>query len=508
MNPRERLLAMVIGAAVAALALYQTVKYVFVSPLAKAETELVKLAEEESELDEVIASSDDLARRWMDFVGRTFAFEPNKALDRFGVELKEIAKQHGFDGAVFSSGTGTSIGSRTGIKTVAHRIGIEGGYDKALAFLRDIYKTPYLCQITKLSLAPMESKGERDMVKLECTVEAPVLPQVDKRRIREVANAEPMSAEPGQSLPPFRGNLKPDEAYQILSERNILRPYQPPPTNVVMIDNQDWKTVAASVSFRWDRKVLTEKVETVAGKASLSVQGKGDVVEIEGRYADGVAFGPKEFDFSGAKKDWTYQVPVHHDPPPPEVIDLAVDNQHSASVQLEVVVTAKDKKTKSEPTMVFGPGRSDVREYKDVESVVVTAKYPSGATAPPQTFTPTNNKQTYNVPPEPQEIAEGPRPVEDLPADGACTVSALLTYEGAHEMVVMSGRERHVIRAGVPEAVDGGTLLAVHPLGGIVRMPTGNYYLYPLGRRFNERVKLAAGSEIELAAAIDAWSRQ
>jgi hypothetical protein len=38
-------------------------------------------------------------------------------------------------------------------------------------------------------------------------------------------------------------------------------------------------------------------------------------------------------------------------------------------------------------------------------------------------------------------------------------------------------------------------------------MPSGNYYIYPLGRRFAERVKLKAKSDEELASAIDAWSR-
>jgi hypothetical protein len=56
--------------------------------------------------------------------------------------------------------------------------------------------------------------------------------------------------------------------------------------------------------------------------------------------------------------------------------------------------------------------------------------------------------------------------------------------------------------------VDGGDLVAVHPLGGVVKMPTGNYYIYPLGRKFTQRVKLAACSDLELPGAIDAWSRE
>jgi len=39
-------------------------------------------------------------------------------------------------------------------------------------------------------------------------------------------------------------------------------------------------------------------------------------------------------------------------------------------------------------------------------------------------------------------------------------------------------------------------------------MPSGNYYLYPLGRKFSDRVKLEASQDEDLPAAIDAWTRR
>jgi hypothetical protein len=506
MNPRERILASIIGGALGIVLVYHLISYGLVEPLRQMDKQIASLTDEEAELDELIGMSELLTGQWLDFTSRTFSFEPTKASDSFGLQLKELAKRHGFQDAVFSAGSWTKIGAKTGISTVAQRIGVDGRYDNVIRFLRDIYQAPYLCQITKVSLTPLEAKGRgRDLVKLDITVETPVLPELDKKKFRELANAHTLPAEP---LPPFRKGLRGDEAYQALAERNIFRPYQPPPTNVVLIENQDWKTVTLRALFYWDNKVSAEEVKTVAGKANLSVQAKGSIVEINGVYADGQTFGPKRFDFA-ARKDWTYQVPVHHAPPPPEVVDLAVDNQHSDPVFVEVVVAGKDNKQRNEPLMVFEPGRFDVREYREIQSVVVTAKYSSGRQSVPQTFTPTNGKQIYIVPPEPQEITEMPqRPVEDPPADSAYTVTALLTYEGAQEMVATGTSDRRVIRVGEAGAVDGGTLLAVHPLGGVVRMPTGNYYIYPLGRRFVERVKLSAAEDTGLAAAIDAWSRR
>jgi len=508
MNPRERILAMVVGGALIVGALYGAVNYLFVKPLTDADARIADLAAEEAELDGEIQSRPIFARQWLDLTRRTFALDPVKTQDRFSADLKEIAKKHGFGDAVFTSTSGTSIGAGSGIRTVAQRIGVEGRFTEVIAFLRDIYRTPYLCQITKLSFSPLDAKQGKELVKLDLTIETPVLPRVDDKKVPEVAVAELLPADPESPVPPFREHLRDDEAYRVLADRNIFLPYEPPPPNVVMIENQDWKTIVLRASFFWRNKLTGEEVKTIASKSTLSVQGKGDIVEIAGTYADGVNFGPKRFDF-GAKKDWAYQVVAHHPPPPPEVIDLAVENQHSGTVELDVVVTGKDNNTLTEPTMIFKPGRSDVRMYKDVKSLSVTARYPSGAPVASRTFTPAAAKQTYTIPPESQpQVAETVHPVADPPADSAYTVSGLLTYEGVHELVASAGTDRKVIHAGQVGAIDGGTLLAVHPLGGVVKMPTGNYYIYPLGKNFTERVKLSAHSDVELALAIDEWSRQ
>ncbi|HVP13783.1 MAG TPA: hypothetical protein VMV94_21585 [Phycisphaerae bacterium] len=510
MNPRERILASVIGAALALVVIYYGINYLFINPLRNADVELTSLTQEQREIDGKMASREVLAARWVKYVGQTF--DPADALDRFGVDLKEICKRHGFEGAVFQPSTGSLIGPKTKIKTVAHRISVDGTFPNVISFLRDIYQTPYMNQITKLSIIPQEAKAGRNMVRVELTVETPVLPQVDKKKIPEVAVARTMGPELEKTLPPFREHLLDDDAYQVLTERNIFRAYEPPPSNIVMIENQDWKDVVAHIAFSWEDKASGPPIiKAIPKKGSVSIEGKGDVAEVQGSYADGESFGPKRFEF-GTKKDWVYQVAAHHPPPPPEVIDLAVDNKDSATIQLEVRVNGKDGKSKTEPTMIFEPGRFDVREYKDVTNLTVTAKYASGKPASPQTFTPSVSKLTYTVPPEPAEaVAVTPQqaPVADSPPDPTYTVTALLTYEEVQEMVASSQTsDRKVIRAGEAGAVDGGTLLAVHPLGGVVKMPTGNFYIYPLGRKFTQRVKLAAANETELPEAIDRWSRE
>jgi hypothetical protein len=74
-------------------------------------------------------------------------------------------------------------------------------------------------------------------------------------------------------------------------------------------------------------------------------------------------------------------------------------------------------------------------------------------------------------------------------------------------LIANAGAERKIFSAGAEAAVDGGRLLGIHPLGAVVKMPSGNYYIYPLGSPFSRRVKLDAKTDEELPAAIDAWSR-
>ncbi len=519
MTQREKVLATVVGVVVALGLGYKAVDTLLISRHADARERLDTLMAEERRLDGLIGSRSNLARRWLAFGGRTFSFEQTEARGSLGKNLKELAKSHGFSDAVFGTHSGTKIGRRTDITTVAHRIAIQGQFSDIVAFLRDVYKTPYLGQVIKLTLTPLGSKGSRGVVKLECTIESPLLPVVDPKKIPHVRGAKPMAPEPEKPLGPAREDFRRVEFYEILAVRNIFLPYLPPPQNVVMIDNLDWKTIALKIKFLWDDAVNEQLVETVAGKSTLPVKGKGDIVDISGTYADGVTFGPKRLRFDG-KKDWTYTVPTHTPPPPPTVVDLAVDNRHEEAVHVEVVITAKDGKETTEPTMIFEPGISDVRVYEGVQSVKVTAQYTSGERTSVRTFSPMQGKQTYLVRAELStdifDVEPDPVSVSDRPADRRFTVTALWRYLDAkdgravQEMIATATNERRHIRVGESGAVDGGTLVAVVPgLGGIVKMPdTGNYYVYPWKHKFTDRVILDAREDVDLPAAIDAWTRR
>lgn len=508
MNQRERTLLFLIGGAVGLYVLYQGVNLFFISPITDSKKRIVELREENDRLENIVRQRRRLVRTWLDAASKTFSYDRSIASNQFGKSLKEVAQRHGFEAAFFTPTSGTKIGNKTNITTVAYRIVAEGPFDKARAFVNELYRTPYLAQITKLGASPIQGKGRmRDELKLELTIETPVLPEIDKKKMPDAALAVTMmeAIKAGEAPPPPAREALPSEVLQaILAKRNIFKTYLPPPENVVLIDNQDLKMVALKVTYFWEGQPEEPIVETVAGKSQKPVKGLGDAVEVMGSYVDGKAFGPERLDFS-AKKDWTYVVPSHTPPPPPVYVDLAVENSTKEPVDVDVTVTGDDGKTKTLPTMRIKPGRTDVDEFK-AQRVAVTATYPSGKKLPPRSFLPGAGKQTYLVPVESAEVrVEAPIAVNDPPPDATMSVSGLVTYQGTQELIATGGTTRKVIPAGAPGAVDTGTLLAVHPRGGVVKMPSGNYYLYPLGRKFTDRVKLEARSDGDLAAAIDTW---
>jgi len=502
MNPREKVLLSLIGGVVGLFAIYKGVDFLFVAPLKRATEEVARLEAENNVLSGVIRSRVDLARRWRDLAGRTLSFDKPEVINIFGRDLKEIAKRHGF-GASYSPTAGGKIGGRTNIGAVAYRVVEEGKFTDMLGFIKDLYRTPYLCQITRLSISPiMDRSRPRGEVKFDMIVETPILPRVDSKKIPEAAAATTMPADAAERMGPARGKAHFAEEFALLAERNIFRAYVPPPTNMVLIDNTDWKAVGVWVTWHWDGKARPVVTDMVPERSQKTFTGQGDVAEVAGAYADGTSFGPVKFNFN-EKKDWRYEVPLHSPAPPPVVVDLAVQNSDKNPVDVEVSLVLKDGQVKTRPLMRIPPGAQVEIDQYEAQSVNVVATYASGRKATSQLFKPDSVRQIYQVPPEP--IGPAAAPVDDPPADATLMVTGLVTYPGVQEMIASGPvpNQRKVIRAGEEAAVDGGRLLAVHPLGGVVKMPTGNYYLYPLGRKFTERVKLDARQDEELAAAID-----
>lgn len=523
MSPRERVLLLIIGGAVVLGLGYQGVNQFFIQKIGNTRASITQLKAEKAGIQQILDSQEALSRRWVDYAGRTFSFDGTEAQSAFGLALKQIARDHGFENAVFSSAGGTKIGTATDIATVAHRISVEGRYEEVQALLRDLYKTPFLCQIIKLNIVPLGARTSRDVVKCEFIIESPLLPVLDEKKAPIYARgAATLATAETPPADPARRFTRADEYFRLFDERNIFRSYLAPPQNVVLIDNQDRKMVALKARFFWENRISQELVETIRGRSSLSLKGPGDVVEITGTYADGVTFGPKRLTLEagpqGKDQGWTYVVSAHS---PPTIVELEVKNESGGTAYVVPVVTNDDNEQKTDPTLAFlADGVTDLGVYENVKNVKLTVSYPSGKRGATKTFLPQEGRQTLVIGPEPVEPPEPEEvvipDVPDDPPDANLAVTGLVYYPDPDEknllvqemIATAADGARTIIRVGQTDAVDGGTLVAVVPaLGGIVRMTkTGNYYIYPLGRKYTGRHKLEARSERDLPTAIDLWT--
>ena len=470
MTSREKVLAIVIGAAILLGLGYKGVDKLFVQRIADARELVDKDKAEQLRLEGVIRSEETLARRWLNYAARTFSADRLDAQGNFATALKQMAQDHGFGDAVFSPAPGSKIGTKTDITTVAHRIVVQGSYEQVMGLLRDVYKSPFLCQITKLSILPLGTKAARGTVKADFTIESPVLPAIDAKKIPYARNARTMASGGDPPAGPARGLVRADEYYRLFEERNIFRSYLAPPENLVLVDNRDRKMVAVKLTSFWENKATQKLEEAVSGKSAVPLKVKGDVVEIAGIYADGMTFGPKRLTLEAATKskenNWAYVIEPHS---PPTFITVDVDNKSGDPVVfVEVVLTTEDNQQKQQPTVAFfNEGASELGVFENVKMVRATVKYKSGKLGAPKTFGPKEDKQTLVIPKEPEEFVKGedlppvapPKP--DDPADAGKKVTGLVYYpdpDGKNgviqEMIATDGTGlRTIIRVGDEGAV-------------------------------------------------------
>ncbi len=519
MNPGEKRLAIIFGAAVSCVLGYYIVTGVFIGPATKAKADLENWTQKQSELDMLTRSELNFAERWQKYVNRTFSFDRNQTFDWFGEALKETAAANGFSAPDIKKKSSTKkLGSKTGIEAISYEVTVKDEYTKAMTLLRAMYDSAYISRVTEVQLTPEPREG-RNIIKLTFDVATMILPEVPRKESAMFATAKPKMRDADESLGKWRDDFPPDEAFALLEVRNIFREHMPPPANTVLIDNRDIKLVGIDAAFLWEGEVSTQTQSGVEPGKQKQIVGKGDEVDIRGVYADGTEFRQRHAFQDG--KPWTYKVPSHTPPLPPKTINLAIDSRDKEEARFTITITEEGGKQKTLPPMVISPETKLPLGDFEAVAIAVSAVYPTGKLVREQRFTPRPGEQVYLIPEQavaPVEIDEPPVEVvvDDCPPKSGYTVSGLLTYrdpqtgDDKQEMIVNGPDGREIFVAGnTADVIDCGVLIAVCPLGGIVYMQeTESYYLYPRGESFEARAKLNAEQPEQLAMAIQEWSQQ
>lgn len=522
MNAGEKRLLIIFCVALGCFVGYYIVTGVFINPAKKAKEDFAKYKNEKNEIEKLRTSEADYATTWRNYAERTFSYDKNQAYDWFGEALKETAAANGFTAPDIKKKSSTKkLGRKTGIEAIYYEVTVKDEFTKALKLLRAMYDSEYVSRVTDVAVTPEPREG-RNIVKLSFNVATLVLPRVSPKDTRFFADIDPMPREPEKPLDKWRKDFPPADAFALFESRNIFREYMPPPPNSVLIESLDTKLVGINAEFYWEGKVQTETQTAVRPGQQENIVGKGDEVEIRGAYADGTTF--KQRHAFRDNKPWSYKVPKRTPDEPPKTINLAVDSRDTEETRFTIKITTEDGKQKTLPEMVIAPeSKISLGEF-EAKTIIVSATYPqSDRTVRPKTFSPSPNEQVFLIPkhpdkPEEVDVDDTPKVVvkeDPAPASGY-TVTGMLTYRDPRddldkqELIVNGPDGREIFLAGNPDdRIDGGVLVAVCPLGGIVHMPeTGNYYLYPRGEGFEQRARLNAERPEQLAMAIQEWSQQ
>ncbi len=518
MNPRERLIVIAIGGLVGLWAAYKTVDWLLVSPVRSANVEIERRREEYAAAKKTRERLPEIAKEWQGVARRTYSFDTRDAQNVFQAEIKALAAKHQLRNVNVTPLTPGKL-PKSDIATVSVRVTAEGTIDQVSGFLVDFYRMPVLCNIKKLRLAPTKTLGGGEELRIsELLVETLVVPQlanvVDAVAVK-LRGTTTMPSDPREMPSSLRRGLPSDADYMLLAKRNVFKAYEPPPQFAVTIDNQDLKDVNVQISHSWKGQAGTpQPAATVAGKSRKDMPPvAGDRVEVTVKYADGKTFGPTALTWAEGKPA-VVTVPAHTPPPPPESFQYSIRNDGEEPVELEIVVT-KDGKATTWPIMKFpkktGPTAqpSPLPEIKG-QTLMLTGIYADGTRALPGTYqVATQNTGTHVIPPKPK-VPDKPLPVVNVnlpPPNPDLQVTGLLSYPESQELIAlnMKTKKREVIAKGAP--IDGGKLVMVEPLGGVAQIG-GVYFLYPLGRKFPERVQLDALDESEIPTAIARWNQQ
>lgn len=507
MNPRERQLVMIIGGTIGAVALYQLVDRLTVRPVREAAAKVQDLEGRYVSLQRERAALPELGKRWTQFLRRTYSQDERDTQNLLREDLIRLASKHKLRNVVWTPRAVSHI-PKSDIRTLGFLAKAEGNLNDVVAFLRDFYRMPILARIRKMRLAPVHQVGGSDEIRIdELLVETLVLPEFEAVDpvSRVLKGATTLPADPAFVPSSLRVASVTDPDVRLLGERNVFKAYEPPPKFTVHIDNQDYAPVQISAKFFWKGDLTQQPGGSAPGKTKWDLPaGEGNEVEIVARYQDGKTFGPQRLTYKEGQPA-VLVIPSHTPPPPPKAFAYRVRNEHNQTVDV-LVSWVRDEQKKALPAMRVDSNRVVELPELEGQSLTIAATYPDGTPCTPMTYQVTSAATgTYVIPMKSAQKA----PSKPAPkADPDLQVTGLLSYPGSQELIAFNFRnkQRKIISRG--DEIDGGILVLVHPLGGVVRMPAGNFFLYPLGKKFVDRVELSATDDTQVLAAINEWNGQ
>lgn len=466
-----------------------------------------------------------LQARWDALAARTFP--ERSAHNNVDALMKQLLGRSGLDHLVVKPGPGPVL-PKTKVQRVNCAITAEGSLPNVVKFLWSLYTEPLLSRVTRFRITPVDSTGGGYDMKIEMQVETLVFPEsfatASAGGTRGPARSVSAASQPNdlmRGLPRLRAPRFAAAEYEKIAERNIFAAYEPPPKAFVRVQSDDRLPINVTIKSFWeDKEVDTKTFKVDAKKTAESPVVEGNRITVVAAYEDKQTFSaPKPFEvrqrFDPSTHRFDFRVPSHTPPPPPpppDSVQVVINNQDDKTIEISIEREVDGAPLKLAPIKV-SPRSPHRLERMKTKKITLAVKYEGGGAFGPKSFFPAKDSQEFNVPPKPIEPSKNTEPEvvakpeePDPAADVNLKVTGLWTYPGGAELIAtdVAKHKRRLFQ--LDDTLDGGKLIFVHPFGGIVKMPSGHFYMYPLGRGFTDRALLEARTEEQLPAAVMIWN--
>jgi len=222
MNKREKILLILVSAAVVLLLGRTMVNSVILGPIRDVDKKIEKVRKDIETKQRKLDRKKRTIKRWKRIDKQTLARDPESARNLFVSRINRLIDASGLKDRNVKP---LSIQAKKPAGVVAYypvavNLSARGTLEQITRFLALFYKEPYLAKITGMQLRP-EKKGNV-MTLSNCRMEAIVLP-----RVKEVKDASPTTkpVDPGE---PLEGRDAGKE-YALVWEKDIFRPYRAKP---------------------------------------------------------------------------------------------------------------------------------------------------------------------------------------------------------------------------------------------------------------------------------------
>ena len=231
MKSRERILLIVLGAAVGLLVV-RTVVVRYMGVLRGYDAQIAQSQMELEKSQQEIARAQNGRAQWLEIGAQTLSMDGNEATTRLREEMTKLTEDSGLREVDVALESMPKTWLKNRVRVLNFVVGGQGKLDDVVAFLFKLHRQPYAVRVKNLTLdlvaKPTRRKeaapGQRGLLNMKASLDTLILPANQM-----VLKIEPAALEAGKRKDFERTELAALVDYKPLLDKKLFQPYEPPP---------------------------------------------------------------------------------------------------------------------------------------------------------------------------------------------------------------------------------------------------------------------------------------